>query len=162
MGDAALVAQQQQVGRFNDGRAHGYAFGLMVNTGNVRVVEHSGSTAGYSAHLLRYPDQHISVANTARATQYAHDVSDEAEATLVAAIDGESLVLKRRPDTTITLTPVYADGFDAPRLGLVIFRRDASGRVTALGVNQDRVWDLRFVRQTPMTSTAQRRSRPDR
>jgi CubicO group peptidase (beta-lactamase class C family) len=238
VGDAAFVAMQQQPGRFNDGRPHGYAFGLMVNSDKgVRVVEHSGSTAGYSAHLIRYPDQHVSVAvlcnaTSARATQYAHDVawvllrdratpaadtaarelahedgvlyrnintgvvlinvrggtwtqegnrirvtdeygsveiyerakkaaptptqlqelagtyvSDEAETTLVAAVDGGSLVLKRRPDTVITLTPQYADAFTGPQLGLVIFRRDASGRVSAMTVNQDRVWDLRFARQ---------------
>ena len=238
VGDAAFVALQQQPGRFSDGRAHGYAFGLMVNSDKgVRVVEHSGSTAGYSAHLIRYPDQRVSVAvlcnaSSARATGYAHDVawiflngratpasetasrelphedgvlyrnistgavltnargakwaeegdrirvtdeygsvetyerakkvtptpaqlqelagtyvSDEAETTLVAAVDGGSLVLKRRPDTVITLTPLYADAFSAPQLGLVIFRRDASGRVTSITVNQDRVWDLRFSRQ---------------
>src|SRR5213079_2836972 len=44
-------------------------------------VEHSGSTAGYTAHLLRLPDEKISVAvlcnvTTARATQYAHQVAD--------------------------------------------------------------------------------------
>jgi hypothetical protein len=41
---------------------------------------------------------------------------------------------------------VYADAFEDPQLGLVIFRRDR-GRVTGLSVSQDRVWDLRFVRQ---------------
>jgi len=32
VGDAAFVAMQQQPGRFNDGRPHGYAFGLMINS----------------------------------------------------------------------------------------------------------------------------------
>ena len=245
VGDAAFVALQQQPGRFSDGRAHGYAFGLMINSDKgVRVVEHSGSTAGYSAHLVRYPDQRVSVAvlcnaTSARATQYAHDVawvfldgratpasetaprelppddslyrnantgtllttdallaswtqeggrirvtdrygsveiyeranrvtptpaqlqelvgayvSDEAETTLVAAVDGGSLVLKRRPDSVIPLTPQYADAFAAPGLGLVIFRRDASRRVTSMSVSQDRVWDLRFMREaTPLRSS---------
>jgi hypothetical protein len=251
-GDASLVALQQQAGSFNDGRTHGYAFGLMLGSRKgVRVVEHSGSTAGYSAHLLRYPGQHISVAvlcnvNTAPATEAAREVadlylgdragapaaaqvrevprelprndgfmyrhtgtgvvltearagatvipgisgstwsadgdgrirvtdpygtvetyervpavkplgpelnelagtyaSDEAETTLVARVEEGSLVLKRRPGSTIKLTPVYRDAFNAPGLGFVIFRRDGSGRVTALSVNQDRVWDLRFTR----------------
>jgi len=80
-------------------------------------------------------------------------VSDEAETTLTAAIDGDSLVIRRRPDTTLKLTPVYADAFSAPQLGLVIFRR-AVGRVTGLSVVQDRVWDLRFARQmTPVKSS---------
>jgi hypothetical protein len=72
--------------------------------------------------------------------------SEEAETTVSVALQGDSLVIKRRPDTTLQLTPVYADAFNAPQLGLVIFRREA-GRVTALSVVQDRVWDLRFARQ---------------
>ena len=238
VGDAPFVALQQQVGTFNDGRPHGYAFGLMVGTfGGQHVVEHSGSTAGYSAHLLRLPDEKISVAvlcnaATARATQYAHQVadlylpnhantgaapprplpkdegflfrsvdngavlgsapagstwtldgsrlrvttrygvdetfervpkaspsaadlrtlagvytSDEAETTLTVAVERDSLVVKRRPAATFTLEPLYADAFNAPRLGVVIFRRDGFGRVNALSVVQDRVWDLRFARQ---------------
>jgi CubicO group peptidase (beta-lactamase class C family) len=80
-------------------------------------------------------------------------VSDEAETTLLAAVDGDTLVIKRRPDATLRLTPVYADAFAAPQLGLVIFRR-TGGRVTALSVVQDRVWDLRFARQVaPMKSS---------
>ena len=247
VGDASFVAMQQQVGRFTDGTPHGYAFGLMVTAaGGQHVVEHSGSTAGYSAHLLRLPDEKVSVAvlcnaSTARATQYAHQVadlylskpsqtgasparplpkddasvfrrvdngevlsnapagstwtlegnhlrvtsrygvgeafervpkavpsaadlaqlpgvytSDDAEATLTIAVEstgdrgagatGVHIVAKRRPNATFALEPLYADAFNAPRLGVVIFRRDASGRVTALSVVQDRVWDLRFAR----------------
>ena len=286
IGGARFAAEQQQPGRFSDGRPHGYALGLMVGVHNgVRQVDHSGSTAGYRAHLARYPDQHLSVAvlcnvSSANATQaaravadlylsdrarptppptptyaltaadiektaglYRHTitgaplliardgqrlrverglsdglnvergqplvalsasafvtaaeqrwefdgrggaratdaygtvdtyervepakpmpdrlkefvgtyVSDEAETTLTVAIDGGSLVIRRRPDTTLQLTPVYADAFTAPQLGLVIFRRDA-GRVTALSVVQDRVWDLRFARRTPSAPTSQ-------
>jgi hypothetical protein len=53
----------------------------------------------------------------------------------------------RRPDTRIRLTLVYKDAFNAPGLGVVIFRRDAAGRVAALSVVQDRVWDLRLTVQ---------------
>ena len=55
---------------------------------------------------------------------------------------------RQRPTTTMRLTPTYADVFTAPALGVVIFRRDADGRVTALSVAQDRVWDLRFDRES--------------
>jgi CubicO group peptidase (beta-lactamase class C family) len=285
VGDASFVALQQQVGKFRDGRAHEYAFGLYNRSyRGVRQVDHSGSTAGYRADLARYPDQHLSVAvlcnaSSGNATQAGHAVadlylgdrakppappaatytltsadldrlaglyrhtttgvpltigrngdslrvergqadglnpnagqrlvamsasrlvtatrqswefdsrggarmtdafgtvdayervppakptadqlkevagayvSDEAETTLTVALSGDRLVIKRRPDTTITLTPIYADAFNAPQLGLVIFRRDA-GRVTGLSVVQDRVWDLRFARQmSPMKSS---------
>src|SRR5205823_4092376 len=82
IGDPAFVAEQEQAGRFNDGRAHNYALGLQVGTyKGVRQVDHSGSTAGYRAHLARYPDQHLSIAvlcnaSTAAATQYARAISD--------------------------------------------------------------------------------------
>ena len=244
-GDPLSTVEQQQAGRFTDGRAHGYALGLFVGKyKGLREVYHSGSTAGYNAFLTRFPDQHLSVAvlcnaTSGQATQYAHAVadrylrsperlalqgesaddiaahagmyrslvtgstitlggeragqsgvtwtfdgrggavatdeygtttafaqvalakpsardletyvgsyvSDEAETELRAAIEHGALVLKRRPDTTIVLKPLYADAFDAPQLGTVIFRRDAAGRVTALSVSQDRVWDLRFRRR---------------
>jgi CubicO group peptidase (beta-lactamase class C family) len=270
VGNASFVAEEQQAGKFSDGRTHGYALGLFVGKyKGLREVNHSGSTAGYSAFLTRFPDQHLSVAvlcnvDTARATQYAHDVADlylgdrlkpvpppkseimllgqetddivgvyrnqktgvplvlardkngvrvergrggvlafispsrfvdatgqtwdidnrgalhvsdefgtmdvyeravsakpaaaqlqefagtyesaEAETTLTAAIEDGGLVLKRRPETTIKLTPIYTDAFNAGSLGVVIFRRDA-GRVTALSVVQDRVWDMRFTRR---------------
>jgi len=284
VGDASFVAEQQQPGRFNDGRVHDYALGLTVATyKGVWQVEHSGSTAGYRAHLARYPDQHVSVAvlcnvSSGNATQAAHSVadvylgdrakmpaaptatysmtsadleaasglyrnattgvpltiardgdvlrvergqpdglnpqrgqplvatsassfvtatgqkwqlagrtlrmtdpfgtvdtyervtsakpsiaqlnelagtyaSDEAETTLTVAVNGDALVIRRRPDTTLKLTPVYADAFTAPQLGLVIFRRDA-GHVTALGVVEDRVWDMRFARQSTRGTTS--------
>jgi hypothetical protein len=75
-------------------------------------------------------------------------VSDEIEAAFTLAVDGDRLVLRRRPDTTIPLTPVYADAFSSPDF-FVIFERDASRRVTAFTLTQERVWNLRFARDTP-------------
>ena len=73
-------------------------------------------------------------------------VSEEAEAVLeVAVVDG-SLVLKRRPDAVISLTPLFADAYRSS-IGLVRFHRDASGAVRELSVSLDRVWDMRFRRQ---------------
>ncbi len=73
--------------------------------------------------------------------------SDEAETVLEVALNGNALVVKRRPDTTLVLRPAYKDAFSAAGLGLVRFRRDATGKVTALSVGADRVWDMRFARQ---------------
>ena len=241
VGDAAFVALQQQPATFTDGRPVGYAFGLFVaNADGIRIIEHSGSTAGYRAHLLRMPDQRVSVAvlcnaATARATNYAHEVadrllathpntvpadppaledvptsgsatvwrnvdnglviarapagstwsiggdrlivtdryavrqvfarvakahpsatdleafagtytSDEAEARLTVRVDRRLLTIGRRPAAAFTLQPLYADAFSAPEFGTVIFRRDPNGRVAAMSVVADRVWDLRFAR----------------
>jgi CubicO group peptidase (beta-lactamase class C family) len=82
VGDAKFVALQQEPGRFNDGKPHTYAMGLMVRPyKGVPAVAHSGSTAGYRAHLTRFPQQKLSVAvlcNTSHgtATQYAMTVAD--------------------------------------------------------------------------------------
>jgi hypothetical protein len=82
-------------------------------------------------------------------------VGQETETTMRVAIEGEALVLMRRPATKLSMIPVYQDAFNIPPLGLAIFRRDAAARVVALSVVQDRVWDLRFSRQSvsaPSTS----------
>jgi hypothetical protein len=73
--------------------------------------------------------------------------SDEAEVTLQVAVENGALRVTRRPDTVLALRPLYEDGFTAPGLGVVRFRRDASRRVVALSVGLDRVWDLRFTRR---------------
>jgi len=265
VGDAAFVDDLQRPGTLADGRRHGYALGLYVNTyKGVRVVEHSGATGGYTAHLARYTDQQVSVAvlcnsaganaegsaqavaelyltglkSTTRtpsytlsdteaarlagqyrflkpvdvvtiaqaqgglrdqygatlvpksATRFETDfftyefnddgklrlvdiyglsdvfdrvepvkptldqlqtlagryVSEELETTLTVAVQGDRLVIRRRPDLTTPLTPAWADAFSSP-LGWVLFTRDGSGRAVGLSINQYRAWDVRFVRQ---------------
>jgi CubicO group peptidase (beta-lactamase class C family) len=195
VGDAEFVRVQQEPGAFNSGKPGSYALGLQVGTyKGVREVGHSGSTAGYRAHLARYPDQHVSVAvlcnaSSAGATQFAHAVadvylgsaiesttsasgagstrqppaqtfrptaaqlaafagtytSDEAETVFVVEVDGDALILKRRPDTRITLRPTVEDTFSAGGLGTIRFHRKGT-EVTELGVSQDRVFDLRFAK----------------
>jgi CubicO group peptidase (beta-lactamase class C family) len=82
VGDAALVAEMQRSTRFTDGGTHEYALGLYVDTyKGVREVDHSGGTAGYRAHLSRYPDQQVSVAvlcnaGSANATAFAKTAAE--------------------------------------------------------------------------------------
>jgi CubicO group peptidase (beta-lactamase class C family) len=274
VGDAAFVKEQQEPGRFSDGRRHNYALGLRIAPyRGVLEVGHSGATAGYRAYLAYFPDDTLSVAvlcnvSAGDASKYAHAVadlylgpkvtsasgspapaaqsasdgpgnatddaiagmyrrsdtgepltlsragadlrgdggavltarsparyvgssgqsydfatdgrltvvdefgtaqtyarvtaaelkpkpfadyageyrSDEADVSMTAAVDGEALVLRRRPDTVMTLTPLYADAFRSS-IGFVRFHRDAGGKVTGLSVTQDRVWDMPFARR---------------
>ncbi|MDO8681081.1 MAG: serine hydrolase domain-containing protein [Acidobacteriota bacterium] len=82
IGDAAIGAEQAKAGRYNDGRELDYALGLFVgDRRGVRNVYHSGSTAGYRAHLNRFPAAHTSVAvlcnvTSGDATRAANTVSD--------------------------------------------------------------------------------------
>jgi len=192
IGDRALLTTQSTAGQFNDGRPLDYALGLFVGEyRGARNIFHSGSTAGYRAHLNRFPATNTSVAvlcnlATGDATRSANLVSDvfltglkpvtpttptppapamtpaptaaqlaefggsywseETELQLVAAVESSALVIKRRPDTVITLTAIDRDTFRGS-LGVITFRRDAAGKVHELSIKQDRVWDLRFQRR---------------
>jgi CubicO group peptidase (beta-lactamase class C family) len=62
VGDAALMKQVQTPGRLDGGGDLSYAWGLQV--GRYRgapIVEHSGALGGYRAHLMRFPERHLSV-----------------------------------------------------------------------------------------------------
>jgi len=63
IGDPDLIARMQTPGKLNNGKALTYAFGLSVGKNRgLRTVSHGGAWVGYRAQLLRYPDQHFSVA----------------------------------------------------------------------------------------------------
>jgi CubicO group peptidase (beta-lactamase class C family) len=268
VGDAALLDELQRRAVLSGNRTHEYALGLYVDTyRGVKEVDHSGGTAGYRAHLSRYPEQGVSIAvlcnaGSANPTNYAKAIADmlltglrapteptathtltdaeaarlvglyrsthpagawnvqydkqglsvqffgrlvassstrfqgnggftfdfdgrgqlrltdefgllqtfdrvepakpsvdqlkmyagryfseDADTTITAAIDGDRLVLRRSPDFTAALNPVYPDGFFSNSLGWVVFRRDGSGRPVSVSISQDRMWDLPFTRQ---------------
>ncbi len=59
----ALVDSLERQGRLNDGRQIAYALGLAVTTyKGLRQVAHSGSTAGYTTFLTRFPGRALSIA----------------------------------------------------------------------------------------------------
>lgn len=63
VGGADTVALMQLPGKLNNGTALKYAAGLGLGEyRGLRIVSHSGSWAGYRAHLVRFPDQKFSVA----------------------------------------------------------------------------------------------------
>ena len=82
VGNPQLIAEMATVGQFNDGKPLDYGLGLYVNDyRGVKNVYHSGSTAGYRAHLNRFPGAMISVAvlcngSDGDATRSANRVSD--------------------------------------------------------------------------------------
>ena len=71
VGGKSFLAELQERGKLNDGKALDYAKGLFVHDyRGLHTVEHGGSWGGYRAQLLRFPEQHFSVAclcNLARA-----------------------------------------------------------------------------------------------
>lgn len=267
VGGADFASKQLEPGRLRNGRAHNYAMGLFIESyKGQRMVQHAGSTAGYAAGLVRFPEQQLSVAVlcnvaiwNALAPGYALSVadfylptqdkssakprhtltrneieavkglyrnvetstplrvieengglrvaegsklvatsgttftyrestlkvmspgnvrvtdqfgiedryvrvepvtptpenlaqfagtyvSDEAETSLTVVVDGTSLLIKRRPDATFALAPIYTDVFSAGPLGTIIFRRNGTGQPIAFSIAQDHLSDLRFER----------------
>jgi len=63
VGGDALIKQQLQRGNLNSGKELDYAFGLVHGKyRGLATVDHGGADAGYRADLLRFPQQHFSVA----------------------------------------------------------------------------------------------------
>jgi CubicO group peptidase (beta-lactamase class C family) len=63
VGGREVLDAMHTTGILNDGKRQTYALGLMVDDyRGLKSVSHGGSWAGYRAELLRFPEQHLSVA----------------------------------------------------------------------------------------------------
>ena len=63
VGGSQMLAAMQTTAVLNDGKQQTYALGLTVDKyRGLRTVSHGGSWAGYRAELLRFPEQHLSIA----------------------------------------------------------------------------------------------------
>jgi hypothetical protein len=72
--------------------------------------------------------------------------NDEAQTQLRILTEGSRLVLRNSPHGAFPLQPTYTDDFTSD-LGNIHFLRDGHGKITALRLSGQRVWDLRFTRQ---------------
>jgi hypothetical protein len=109
-------------------------------SGDSRMIDSIGSVEHYQKVAPWKP-----TANDLREVVGKY-LSDEAEASLQVDVDATGTLVMTRPDARFVLTPVYPDAFNSRELGLIIFRRDSSSRVTALSVCQDGLWNMRFRR----------------
>jgi CubicO group peptidase (beta-lactamase class C family) len=63
IGGKAFLGELQEQGKLNNGKVLDYAKGLRIaDYRGLRTVSHGGSWGGYRAELLRFPEQHFSVA----------------------------------------------------------------------------------------------------
>jgi CubicO group peptidase (beta-lactamase class C family) len=82
VGGASMLTELQTTGTLADGKALTYALGLMVDEyRGHRTVSHGGAWGGYRAELLRFPEQHFSVATlcnlgTTNPSALSHRVAD--------------------------------------------------------------------------------------
>src|SRR5712664_1057399 len=82
IGGKELLSKIQEQGKLNNGKVLDYAKGLRIaDYRGLRTVSHGGSWGGYRAELLRFPEQHFSVAclcnlGNARPSNRAQRVAD--------------------------------------------------------------------------------------
>jgi hypothetical protein len=82
VGGKIFLAELQEQGKLNNGKVLDYAKGLnIVEYRGLHTVRHGGSWGGYRAELLRFPDQHFSVAclcnlGSANPSRRADEVAD--------------------------------------------------------------------------------------
>jgi CubicO group peptidase (beta-lactamase class C family) len=82
IGGKDFLARIQEQGKLNSGKVLDYAKGLFIEDyRGLHTVSHAGAWGGYRAELLRFPDQHFSVAclcNLGKAdpSKRAHEVAD--------------------------------------------------------------------------------------
>ncbi len=82
IGGKEFLAEIQEQGRLNSGKVLDYAKGLFIEDyRGLHTVSHGGAWGGYRAELLRFPEQHFSVAclcnlGNAAPSKRAHQVAD--------------------------------------------------------------------------------------
>ncbi|HKW56300.1 MAG TPA: serine hydrolase domain-containing protein [Candidatus Acidoferrum sp.] len=82
VGGKAFLAEIQEQGKLSNGKTLDYAKGLFIaDYRGLHTVSHGGAWGGYRAELLRFPEQHFSVAclcnrGDANPTRRAHQVAD--------------------------------------------------------------------------------------
>jgi len=112
IGGKDFLTEVQEQGKLNTGRVLDYAKGLFIQDyRGLHTVSHGGSWGGYRAELLRFPEQHFSVAclcnlGSARPSNRAHRVADVYLASLMKPKDTnkETLEKQAKVQTPVSLT----------------------------------------------------------
>src|SRR5437899_3495211 len=96
VGGKEFLREIQEQGQLNSGKMLDYAKGLFIQDyRGLHTVSHGGSWGGYRAELLRFPEQHFSVAclcnlGSARPSNRAHRVADVFLSSLMKPKDADT------------------------------------------------------------------------
>lgn len=174
VGGPLVLAQVAERGRLDNGDTLSYAFGQNIGTykGHVRA-SHSGSHRGFRTYLIRFPARRLAVIVLSNLDAFEpSDValkvadlylaeppgrlaayegsyySEELGTTYRLIVKDDRLVAQHRRYEDIPLTPSGPDAFasDTWFLRTLKFTR-AGGQVTEFHVTNDRLRNLRFVKQ---------------
>ncbi len=154
IGGREFLAEMQEQGKLNNGKVLDYAKGLFLQEyRGLHTVSHEGAWGGYRAQLLRFPQQHFSVAclcnaGNADPSKRAAEVADIYLGSLMKPKDakkenGEAEEKEKKEQADVTLTTeqlqAYTGDYRSDELGVayrlgikdghlkLIAVRDASG-----------------------------------
>ena len=114
-------------------------------TGRARGVELRRIVDGDTVHFL--PMESAPPTPKALAEFAGSYWSPELDTRVTATVKDSVLVLRQRPATDVTLTPVFRDAFTHPQVGTLVFRRDKAGKVVGFAIWAGRVRDVRFDKE---------------
>jgi CubicO group peptidase (beta-lactamase class C family) len=153
VGDRALLDEMLTVGVLNSGKKLTYASALVRGTyRGLPTVSHGGAWVGYRAQLLRFPQQHFSVASLcnlaeANPTALAYGVADVYLAAQLQPVEAPKPAAK-------AAAPVKVSAADLQRLAGG-YREPSSFEVFTLDVRQGQLegkWGRRTIRLVPTAS----------
>jgi CubicO group peptidase (beta-lactamase class C family) len=145
VGGQDFLNELQERGKLSGGKVLNYAKGLFIEDyRGLHTVSHGGAWGGYRAELLRFPEQHFSVAclcnvGNAHPTKRAHEVADVYLGSLMKPKeqrkpeDGEK---KEKTEISLTAQQLqsYAGDYWSEELGVTYRLAVADGRVKVVAV----------------------------
>ncbi len=144
VGGKEFLAEIQERGKLNNGNVLEYAKGLFVQDyRGLHTVSHGGSWGGYRAELLRFPEQHFSVAclcniGDAGPSRRARQVADIYLGSLMKPRENKSQESENKEKSEVTIGADqlrnYSGEYWSEELGVIYRLGVTDGRIKVLSV----------------------------
>jgi hypothetical protein len=144
VGGKEFLAEMQERGKLTNGKVLEYAKGLFVQDyRGLHTVSHGGSWGGYRAELLRFPDQHFSVAclcnvGNASPVTRARQVADIYLGGLMKPRENKSEASENKEKSEVSVSADqlqnYAGEYGSEELGVIYRLGVSDGRIKVLSV----------------------------
>jgi CubicO group peptidase (beta-lactamase class C family) len=144
VGGKEFLSEFQEQGKLNNGKVLDYAKGLFIEQyRGLRTVSHGGAWGGYRAELLRFPEQHFSVAclcNVANGgpTRRAHQVADVYLANTMKPKENKAKESENKEKSEVSLgaeqLKYFSGDYWGEELGVTYRLGVADGRVRVLSI----------------------------
>jgi len=144
VGGKEFLAEIQEHGKLNSGKVLDYAKGLSLQDyRGLPTVRHGGSWGGYRAELLRFPEQHFSVAclcnvGTAGPSRRANQVADIYLGNLMKPKESKAKESENKERAEITVAAEqlasYAGDYWSEELGAVYWLGVSDGRIKVISI----------------------------